>query len=193
MGHLTGGVYNAQNLLLGNNAVCFALQAARLATPDLVSGPGGLLGGLLSPLVGALNQVSNVLTGVLVGLGCPALSTYDRSAFDGFPGARQGHAWMTYKLVLILHLRVALRFACEHGALIGFAVFAGVNRSGMMNAANFVLKYSAWWFIYCDCRISALSFENFHEALVSLLAAKHSKRRLEVLLQLESIDVKYMS
>lgn len=87
LGDLTGGAFNAASLSQGNNLVCFILQALRFATPDLVSGPGGLLTSILSPVSTAINGLVGITNGLLSGLTCPQLSTYDRSAFDYWPGA----------------------------------------------------------------------------------------------------------
>jgi hypothetical protein len=76
---LTGGVYNAQTLLQGNNAACFAFQAAIQMAPDLLKG-------LLSDVTGAVNQTVNSLSGSLVQLGCPQLEQFHDSSLQQFPG-----------------------------------------------------------------------------------------------------------
>lgn len=88
LGQLTGGVFNAATLLQGNNAICFTLQTARFATPDLLVGPGGLLAGILSPVLEAVNGLAGTIGRLLGGLGCPQFRTYDKSVFDIFPGRR---------------------------------------------------------------------------------------------------------
>lgn len=102
LGMLTGGLYNTRTLLQGNNALCFGLQTARFATPDVVVGPGsilsdgGLLGGgmlggilnpVLNPVVGAVNNLVGIVADILRDLSCPDLRTYDKTVFDRFPGA----------------------------------------------------------------------------------------------------------
>lgn len=58
LGNLTGGVFNAANLLEGNNLVCFALEVVKFAGPNALSsalktlsGPVELLGKAVAPLV----------------------------------------------------------------------------------------------------------------------------------------------
>ena len=77
--NLTGGVYNAQNLLEGNNLACFAFQAAVLEAPDLLKG-------LVSDITGAAGKIASTLTDTLVQLGCPQLEEFDTTQFEKFPG-----------------------------------------------------------------------------------------------------------
>lgn len=79
-GDLSGGVYNAATLLQGNNLGCFAFQAAQQAIPGVLS---GLLGSVLTPI---LNLVNSNINPVLSELNCPALLTFNQSAFNQFPG-----------------------------------------------------------------------------------------------------------
>lgn len=79
-GDLTGGVYNAVTLLQGNNLGCFAFQAAQQAIPSVLR---GLLGSTLSSVIALVNQYINP---VLSELDCPALLTFNQSAFNQFPG-----------------------------------------------------------------------------------------------------------
>lgn len=58
VGNLTGGVFNAANLLEGNNLVCFALEVVKFAGPNSLSSalktlsePIELLGKIVAPLV----------------------------------------------------------------------------------------------------------------------------------------------
>ncbi|KAF2729210.1 Cloroperoxidase [Polyplosphaeria fusca] len=81
VGDVTGGVYNAQTLLQGNNALCFAFQAAKQAVPSALE---GLLGSVVS---GILTLVNNNIDPVLGALNCPALTTFNQSAFNQYPGA----------------------------------------------------------------------------------------------------------
>ncbi|KAF2803216.1 Cloroperoxidase [Mytilinidion resinicola] len=80
VGNITGGVYNAKSLLVGNNAACFAFQAAQQAIPGVLS---GLVAGILTPV---LNLVNNAISPVTSSLNCPALLTFDQSKFNQYPG-----------------------------------------------------------------------------------------------------------
>jgi hypothetical protein len=79
--NLSGGLLNAETLLQGDNAVCFAFQTLQQAVPDIVKDLGSLLTGLLGQLD---SQIANALSS----LSCPELNKYDASAFDPFPGAK---------------------------------------------------------------------------------------------------------
>jgi len=80
LGDITGGVYNAQNLLEGNNALCFAFQAAQQGIPDALRGIVSIIG----PIVNLANSLINPVTNAL---NCPALTTFNQSAFNQYPGA----------------------------------------------------------------------------------------------------------
>ncbi|CAI6290656.1 unnamed protein product [Periconia digitata] len=80
LGDITGGVYNAQTLLEGNNALCFAFQAAQQGIPSVLS---GLLSNL-GPIIALVGQFVNPVTSAL---NCPALNTFNQSAFNQYPGA----------------------------------------------------------------------------------------------------------
>jgi len=78
LGNLTGGLYNTQTLLQGNNAVCFAFQALQLGAPDM-----------LKPLLADLNSAFGILTGAIgraiSGLGYPqSFGTLDESKLSNF-------------------------------------------------------------------------------------------------------------
>jgi hypothetical protein len=77
--NLTGGVYSSESLLQGNNAMCFAFQAAQQGAPDLLKG-------VLSDATSALNQLAGAIDPVLSSLGCPQLEAIDESQFSQFPG-----------------------------------------------------------------------------------------------------------
>lgn len=77
---LTGGVFNAETILEGNNAMCLAFQAVNVAAPDILK---GLLGNVLL----AVQKLTEVLTPIIQELGCPQLAKYDTTAFGKFPGA----------------------------------------------------------------------------------------------------------
>ncbi|KAG8705498.1 hypothetical protein FRC09_002922 [Ceratobasidium sp. 395] len=78
--NITGGVYNLQNLLQGNNIACFAYQTFQIAAPDILSG-------LLSDITAALGVITKYITPQFLNLGCPELSKYDGSVFGTYPGA----------------------------------------------------------------------------------------------------------
>jgi hypothetical protein len=82
-------VYNAQSLLQGNNAACFAYQAAQQAAPDLLKG-------LFSSITAALSQLTSAVSSVTSELGCPQLQSIDESQFEQFPGYTQLSALGTY-------------------------------------------------------------------------------------------------
>lgn len=78
---LTGGLYNTQTLLEGNNLACFGFQAAVQFAPDLLKG-------LVKDLTTPLGQLGDALNSALNGLGCPQLGgdAWDESSFSQFPG-----------------------------------------------------------------------------------------------------------
>lgn len=78
-GDITGGVFNGATLLQGNNIGCFAFQAAQQALPSVLSG-------IVSSIAPVIALVNSYLTPVLQSLNCPALTTFDQSAFNQFPG-----------------------------------------------------------------------------------------------------------
>ncbi|KAI2486712.1 oxidase [Pyrenophora tritici-repentis] len=80
---LTGGVFNAETLLEGNNLMCFAFQAVNSAAPDILK---GLLGNVLL----AVQSLTDALNPILVTLACPQMGKYDKSLFSKFPGAGAG-------------------------------------------------------------------------------------------------------
>lgn len=77
--NLTGGVYNANTLLQGNNAACFIFQFLEQAAPDLLKG----LFVSDSTLLGQLNAA---ISSALGSYSCPALKQIDESQFNKFPG-----------------------------------------------------------------------------------------------------------
>lgn len=87
--NLTGGVFNAQNLLKGNNLACFGFQAAIQFAPDLLQG-------LVSDVTGAVNKLTSSLGNTLNVLGCPTLKSVDDSQFSQFPGYSKLKADGTY-------------------------------------------------------------------------------------------------
>jgi len=79
IGDLTGGVFNTQTLLEGNNLQCFAYQALQQGSPDILR---GLFSDITKPL-GMLNDQINSIVG---GLSCPQLKSIDMSQFKKLPG-----------------------------------------------------------------------------------------------------------
>jgi len=85
--NFTGGVYNAQTLAKGNNAMCFVFQFLQQATPDVVKG-------LFGSLSDAGNQLASSLTNSTNALACPQLAKFDMTQFAQFPG--YGSSYMGY-------------------------------------------------------------------------------------------------
>lgn len=79
VGNLTGGVYTAQNLLQGNNAVCFAFQSLQILAPDILSG-------LFKTVTTALGQLTSAIGIAIAPLGCPPLAGIKADNFSMFPG-----------------------------------------------------------------------------------------------------------
>ncbi|CAI6341405.1 unnamed protein product [Periconia digitata] len=82
---LTGGVFNGQTLLEGNNLACFAFQVVSIASPDILR--GGLLGNLVQT---AVQKLTDALNPIIATFNCPQLTDYDTSLFEAFPGAGSG-------------------------------------------------------------------------------------------------------
>ncbi|KAF8912342.1 hypothetical protein CPB85DRAFT_1508999 [Mucidula mucida] len=76
LGDLTGGVYNAKNLLKGDNLLCFMHQLLMAAIPDILQ--GGLLDSVILQYIAPL----------IAGLACPELTKWDNSVFGIYPGAQ---------------------------------------------------------------------------------------------------------
>ncbi|TKA75717.1 hypothetical protein B0A49_03195 [Cryomyces minteri] len=76
---LTGGVYNSQTLLQGNNLMCFASQAAQQGAPDLLKG-------VFADTTAALSKLSGAVASATSGLGCPQLAAIDAAQFSKYPG-----------------------------------------------------------------------------------------------------------
>ncbi|CUA69051.1 hypothetical protein RSOLAG22IIIB_08301 [Rhizoctonia solani] len=67
---LTGGAYNAKDLLKGKNLICFALQASQA--------------GMAAP---ASEFYSKNISPMMSSMGCPAMKRYNTSALQIYPGA----------------------------------------------------------------------------------------------------------
>jgi hypothetical protein len=78
-GDITGGVFNAETLLQGDNLGCFFFQAAQQGIPSILKG-------LVADLAPVISLVNQYISPVLNDLNCPALNTFDQSAFYQFPG-----------------------------------------------------------------------------------------------------------
>jgi hypothetical protein len=78
-GDLTGGVYTSTNLLQGNNLGCFAFQALQQGLPSV-------LRGLVSNVAAVVSLVNQYVSPVTQSLNCPALTQFDQSLFNQFPG-----------------------------------------------------------------------------------------------------------
>lgn len=76
---LTGGVFNAQNLLQGNNGICFGLEASLQEAPDILSG-------LYSDVNPAMDALGTAIDKATNGLGCPKLNEINKNQFGGYPG-----------------------------------------------------------------------------------------------------------
>ncbi|QRW04457.1 peroxidase family 2 domain protein [Ceratobasidium sp. AG-Ba] len=82
LSNLTGGIYNVQTLLEGNNLVFLLEQAI----PDIAKG-------LLSDITSILNLVTSNLLPQLSTLGCASMKGYDSAALKQFPGTQDG-GWL---------------------------------------------------------------------------------------------------
>ena len=80
IGAQTGGVFNAVNLLEGNNLACFLIQATQQAIPGQLSGIISNIGALVQWLVNELQPITS-------NLNCPQLAVFQKEAFASFPGA----------------------------------------------------------------------------------------------------------
>jgi hypothetical protein len=78
LGSLTKGIFNAGDLLQGNNLECFLLQVSQAALPD-IAGAESDIGNMLSPLTTTVAER-------LAGLACPQLDGIDQNQYNIFPG-----------------------------------------------------------------------------------------------------------
>lgn len=78
-GMLTGGIYDATTLLLGNNLFCFGLELGIQETPDILSG-------LFTDIGVAEDVLGPVINAVTDTLGCPTLNEINKGQFAQFPG-----------------------------------------------------------------------------------------------------------
>lgn len=75
---ITGGVFNIETLLEGNNLLCFALQVVRFVAPNSLSS-------LFETIDGPLEMVTSALAQPVLDLGCPALKDLEVG----------GQSWLT--------------------------------------------------------------------------------------------------
>ena len=87
-------MYNAANLLEGNNLMCFALEVVKFASPNS-------LASLYTTVTQALGPLTNALLGPISALACPEIKDLTAGGQTGlqglqamFPGAaRSGRAF----------------------------------------------------------------------------------------------------
>ncbi|CZS99271.1 related to oxidase [Rhynchosporium agropyri] len=79
---ISGGIFNAANLLQGNNLACFSLQIIQAETPSLLTGLVSALG-----LSTAISLLNNVINPTMSSLGCPTMNAFNSGAFAQFPGS----------------------------------------------------------------------------------------------------------
>lgn len=72
LANLTGGLYNAETLLQGNNLACFLLQSVAVASPDIIRNTG-----VIADIAGAVAQINDAVTKAVVNLDCTKLSKYE--------------------------------------------------------------------------------------------------------------------
>ncbi|KAL6718421.1 hypothetical protein ACLMJK_004510 [Lecanora helva] len=87
--NLTGGVYTADNILQGNNAICYGLELSLQEAPDLLSG-------LYSDIDKATDALGTAINKATDGLGCPTLNEINKEQFGAYPGYTQLKADGTY-------------------------------------------------------------------------------------------------
>ncbi|KAG7575281.1 hypothetical protein FFLO_00445 [Filobasidium floriforme] len=80
---LTGGVYNSQTLLQGNNLICFGYQTLLTVVPDVLKG-------LVGDVSSALNVLTSRVAPSFAQFNCPQIEYYNKDLFNKFPGAGAG-------------------------------------------------------------------------------------------------------
>lgn len=79
--NITGGVYNAGNLLQGNNLGCFLFQLTSFMMPDMIS-EAGIIGDVANVVAGVTDSIKLNLAP----LNCPQLTNIDKRSFALYPG-----------------------------------------------------------------------------------------------------------
>ena len=87
--NLTDGVFNADMLLEGNNALCYGLEVAGQFAPDILTG-------LFTDINPAMDKLGPLLTNATDALGCPKLNNINKEQFDKYPGYTELKADGTY-------------------------------------------------------------------------------------------------
>lgn len=84
---LTGGVFNAQTLLQGNNFMCYAFQLLAQGSPDLLEG-------IFTDVTPAVNMITEAVHNATAagGFDCPEIENLQYSQFGQFPGYTQGYS-----------------------------------------------------------------------------------------------------
>ena len=87
--NITGGVFNIETLLEGNNLICFIFEVVKSIAPDSLSG-------VFETVTVPLQMVLDILATPLLDLECPALedlnvggSSYEEGIQELFPGAKR--------------------------------------------------------------------------------------------------------
>lgn len=79
LGNLTGGVYNAQSLLQGNNLFCLTLQLIQAEEPDI-------LGNTFTDSEQAGLPLADLISDMLAQYACPQLQEINAKLYAGYPG-----------------------------------------------------------------------------------------------------------
>lgn len=77
--NITGGAFNAETLLEGNNFGCFAFNLAEQGIPDF-------LDNIVNDLTPITDLVNQYIGPVIANLSCPQLGQFDLGLFNQFPG-----------------------------------------------------------------------------------------------------------
>ena len=77
--NLTGGAFNASNLLQGNNAICFGLETSPQEAPDILSG-------LYSDVSSAMDLLGPTINTATNGLACLKLNQISKDQFAQYLG-----------------------------------------------------------------------------------------------------------
>ncbi|KAG8796480.1 hypothetical protein FRC12_021113 [Ceratobasidium sp. 428] len=80
---LTGGLYEYETLLQGNNLGCFGFHALQEGLPDVLKT-------LFSNVTYAETLVAKKYGSVLSSMGCPGPVSYNKTSFKAFPGTSDG-------------------------------------------------------------------------------------------------------